>query len=239
MAILLRITKEWELNFFPGPFTHPNQQKITPKPGWTTLQAFGTCVHHPHHSYTWIQGHRVYTSSKEEGRGQQPPEAVSRLDTGSTACAVLWMLLNQGEEGVSMPGSLFLLVFTSSVPLHPWGKGKWFLPEARPASQPAIWKAWEWSWPWFSACVFNTLRLIFSLAPLGPGFYSGISEKCSQGDLECKDSSYFKDSGNNSPNHQHWSLLNKAPRHKCHLVHSHLFSMYCMPGSLLEARVIE
>lgn len=49
------------------------------------------------------------------------------------------------------------------------------------------------SWPWSSVCVFNALCLILNFARLDPRFYSGILEKCSQGNLECEDSLYFQE----------------------------------------------
>lgn len=182
-----------------------------------------------------------FTLPAKRGGASNRPEAVSWVDTGSTACAVLCCECCSTRVRKEGPCPALFSLSCSRLPCHyiPGGRGNGSCQRrGQPVSQP-FGKPGSWSWPWFSACVFNTLRLIFSLAPLGPGFYSGISEKCFQGDLECKDSSYFKDSSNNSHNHQHWGLLNKAPRHKCHSVHSHLFSTYCMPGNLLEARVIE
>lgn len=46
-------------------------------------------------------------------------------------------------------------------------------------------------------------------------------------------------SGNRSHNHQRSSLPRKASRQKCHVIHSHLFSSYYVPGTFLEATEME
>lgn len=183
MATHLRITKEWALNFLPSPL--PPSQPANNHSQAKTEQAAGiwhTCAHHLCHSNTWFQECWVYTPGKGEGRGEKLGRGsfLGRLRKQSLvdACST-----SVGKEGPCP--ALFSFLFNISVPLHPWGKGNVSCQRCcQPASHLEGWEIFDLGHSLLP--VSSTLHLLLSFAPLDAGFYPGISEKCSQENLECK-----------------------------------------------------